>query len=375
VAGVLPGFLTASLATRIGDDFAFGGFELGMTIAVFYAVSALSSPPAGRLVDRTGAATGVRLAAVTTALCCVATALLADSAAALGACLVLGGVGNAVGGPAVSALLRRSIAGGRHGLAFGVQQAGAPLGALVAGLALPAVAIPFGWRWAFAATAVLAIAVAAAATARAPASDAVAGRRAAHERPARAGAVRLIGAAAVLASAAGVGMVSFLVLFAVEEGMSESAAGLTLGAVSLAAAISRIVLGWAADRRAGDPLLITAAMLAASALGYVVIATGSPAAIVAGAVLVGTVGWSWPGTFQLAVVGRAPEAPAWAVGVMLSGLFVGAVAGPLIVGVLADAGEFAGAWAVCGSLAIAAALVTVAAVRRDRRAGLGTRTA
>jgi MFS family permease len=370
---VLPGFLTASLAPRIGDDFVFGASELGLVIALFYAVSALASAPAGRLVDRAGAQAGVRLAALTTSLCCLAAAVLADSAIALAACLVLGGLGNAIGGPSVSALLRRAVAGGQHGLAFGVQQAGAPLGALAAGLALPAVAIPLGWRWAFAGTAALAVVSAAAASAlgRAGAREPGADRGAAG-RPARAGEVRLIGAAAVLASGAGVGMVSFLVLYAVDEGMSETAAGLTLGAVSLAAATSRIVLGWASDRRTGDPLLVTAAMLAASAGGYVLLAAGGAGAIVAGAVVVGTIGWGWPGTFQLAVVRRAPEAPAWAVGVMLSGLFVGAVAGPLVVGLLVDGGAFAGAWAACAACAVAAAAVTATAARRGR---MGARAA
>ena len=45
-------------------------------------------------------------------------------------------------------MLKAEIAVERQGGAFGAQQAGAPAGSLLAGLALPAVAIPFGWRWA-----------------------------------------------------------------------------------------------------------------------------------------------------------------------------------------------------------------------------------
>ena len=68
---------------------------------------------------------------------------------------------NAFGGPAVAALLRREVAVHRQGLAFGAQQSGGTLGSLLAGLALPLVAIPFGWRWAFLAVAVLALTAAA----------------------------------------------------------------------------------------------------------------------------------------------------------------------------------------------------------------------
>ena len=69
--------------------------------------------------------------------------------------------------------------------------------------------------------------------------------------------------------------------------------------------------------------------------------------IVLAALIVGSIGWSWPGTLTLAVVFRRPEAPAWAVGVMMSGLFAGAAGGPLLVGLLAEHEHFAAAWSLC----------------------------
>jgi predicted MFS family arabinose efflux permease len=155
------------------------------------------------------------------------------------------------------------------------------------------------------------------------------------------------------------------VLYAVEQGMSESAAGLTLSAVSLGAALGRVGLGWLSDRRGDESLGLTAAMLALSAAAYGVIALGAPPAIIIGAVLAGTVGWSWPGTFTHGVVRRAPEAPAWAVGVMMAGLFGGAAAGPLVVGLLADRHDFGLAWAFCAACALAAGAATLAAARRQ----------
>jgi MFS family permease len=360
VAGVLPGFLTASLAPRIRLDFAFGDSTVGLAVAAFYLACTLSSTPSGHLVERIGAVRGMRLAAAITAVSCLGIAALADSPAMLIVLLLIAGLGNAIGGPAVSAMLRRTVTGERQGLAFGAQQSGASLGALLAGIALPAVAIPFDWRWSFVIAAVLAVIAVSAAPhpgglprAQGPADP----------RGGSAGAVRALAAAAALASAAGVGFVSFLVLYSIHSGLSEGQAGLLLGAVSLAATLSRVGLGILADRGGRDPLNLTAWILAFSVVGFLLLITGKPAVIVLAALLVGSVGWSWPGTLTLAVIFRSPDAPAWAVGVMLSGLFAGAVAGPLLVGLLADHGAFAAAWGLCAALALAAA-ATIAATRR-----------
>jgi MFS family permease len=360
VSGALPGFLTASLAPRIRVDFAFGDSSLGLAVAMFYAVCALISTPCGRLVERIGADAGIRIGAATTIACGLGVAAFAHSTAELIGLLLVGGIGNALAGPSVSALLRREIAGQRHGLAFGAQQSGAPLGALLAGLALPAIAIPVGWRWAYVGVAVLALAVAVLAP-RARREPGPARGREAHSRGLT--AVHALAGAAVLASAAGVGLVSFLVSYSVDDGIGESAAGLLLGAVSLGSMLSRIALGAYADRRGQDALRPVPPMLAMSVAGFLLLAAGSPLPIVAGALLAGSVGWAWPGALTLAVVQRSPEAPAWAVGVMMSGLFSGAVAGPLLFGLLAEHGHFAAVWMLCGAFLLLAAL-TVAATRR-----------
>ena len=46
-----------------------------------------------------------------------------------------------------------------------------------------------------------------------------------------------------MASAAGVGFISFLVLYSIHSGIGEGAAGLLLGAMSLTATLSRVGLG------------------------------------------------------------------------------------------------------------------------------------
>jgi predicted MFS family arabinose efflux permease len=92
---------------------------------------------------------------------------------------------------------------------------------------------------------------------------------------------------------------------------------------------------------------------------------GEPGLIAAAALLAGSLGWAWPGGLTLAVVQRAPQAPGWAVGVMMTGLFVGAVTGPLVTGFLAEHDLFDAAWIACAALALLAAATIVATLRGE----------
>ena len=363
VAGVMPGFLTASLAPRIRTSFEFGDSTLGLAVAIFYAICAVCSTPAGRLVERVGPNTGVRCGAALTATSCLAIAALAQSAVSLIALLLVAGVGNAIGGPTVSALLRREVAGQRQGVAFGAQQSGASLGALLAGLALPVIAIPLGWRWAYVGVAGLAVI---AATLAPRSRDEPTSARVREQHGGGLSSVHALALAAAFASAAGVGFISFLVSYSVDSGMSEGAAGLLLGGVSFAATVSRVGLGAIADRAGQLALRPVPAMLIASMAGYLLLIVGEPWLIVIAALIAGSVGWAWPGALTLAVVQRSPHAPAWAVGVMMTGLFTGAMGGPLLVGLLAEHGSFTAAWLVCAGLALLAAVTIAATESRSR---------
>ena len=365
VGGVLPMFLTAGLVARLGADFAFDEADLGIAVAGFHVSSALAAPRFGRLVERLGPARCVDISAGIAALCSAAIAIAAGSAEAIIALLALAGVANGASGPAAGALLARAAPTRRRGLAFGAQQAGAPLAALLAGLALSLAAGPAGWRPAYALAAVVALvtvalvprraALAAARPAAAPAA-----------RPEAARALRLLTPAAALASAASTGTMAFLVVFAVDSGIGEHDAGLLLGAVSGLALASRVGLGVAVDRWGGDALAIATGLLLASVAGCLALTAATPSLITAGALAVGGLGWAWTGLLTLTVVRLHPGAPGRAVGALMSGLFTGAVAGPLLVGAFAQQGAYGAAWVSCAALAALAA-ATVAAARRTAR--------
>jgi predicted MFS family arabinose efflux permease len=360
VAGVLPMFATAGLAPRIDGDFAFGAVSLAVAVAAFHATSALVSPRFGRWVERVGPARAMRVSAWIACGCSVLVALAGRSAATMIALLALAGVANGASGPPASALLSRSAPAGRRGLAFGAQQAGAPLAALLAGVALSLVAGPLGWRSAFVlAAGVALVAAALVPRGRAPAPAPAAAHPAA--APSRGPALRVLVLAAALASATSTGMMAFLVAFGVDAGMSQQAAGALLVAVSCAAMASRIGLGLAVDRWDGDALAIATALLVASCAGCVVLTVASPAAIVVGGLAVGGLGWAWTGLFTLAVVRQHPAAPGRAVGALMSGLFAGAIACPLLVGAFARHGAYAAGWLACACLALGSAAMITAA--------------
>lgn len=365
-AGVLPGFLSASLAPRIARDFAFGESALGLAIGLFYLVCAVLSWLAGGWVERLGTMRALRLGGASSAASCFGVALFAQSAVALTALIIVGGLGNALAGPAVSSLLRRDVPEERHGMALGLQQAGAPAGTLIAGLSLPAVAIPFGWRWAFVLAAVLSLVSAAAAAGRGG-DGAPIGPRRPRAAGARTGAkpVRIVALSAALASFASIGLIAFLVIYAVRSGMSEGQAGLLLGAASVLSMLSRAGSGALADRPRTDPLVIVAAVLLLAAAATLLLLLATPLAVSVAALVALGVGWGWGGPMTLAVIRASPDSPAWAVGVMMAGLFGGAVAGPLVLGVLADRGEFGVAWLICSACALLAAIAALAA-RRHR---------
>jgi predicted MFS family arabinose efflux permease len=186
------------------------------------------------------------------------------------------------------------------------------------------------------------------------------------DRPARAvarplGFVRLLAVAAALANLATVGMISFLVVFATGSGMSDSAAGALLAGASLAAVVTRLILGAWADRAPRDHMRVMATLLVGGAAGFAIMSTGDPAAIVVGALTVGASAWGWLGLMTMSIVNHHRQSPAAAVGVAMSGVYVGAGFGPLVMGTISGAVSLSLAWLVASCLvSLAAAVVLVA---------------
>jgi MFS family permease len=319
----------------------------------------------------------MRVAPIVNAALMVLIAWVAHSWVALIALLVPSGIVSATISSATNQFLARRIRGGRQGVSFGVKQAAVPLASLLGGLAVPAVALTVGWRWAFVFAAVLA----AGALMIVPAPPTTLAARTTQRRSAPAPRVA-VGPLAVFAAGLGLGvfaasgLAAFLVTAAVSIGIGQGTAGVAVAVASAAAVVMRVAVGHLADVRARQHFRVIAAMLVVGVLGYVCACVGSAThsawPFVLGTLMALGVGWGWNGLFNFAVVLTHMHAPARATSITQVGGRLGGVAGPFVIGFVADRASFAAAWAVAGCVVLLAAVAMVAGKRLlDGRQGLG----
>jgi len=341
IACVIPVFLVGGLAVQIGDDLAFSPAGLGLAVAAYFGVSALASVPSGALVERLGTAVTARAGILLAAASLLAIAALAHSFGTLLGLLAVSAGANALGQLASNAALAQRIPARRQGLSFGVKQAAIPAASLLAGAAVPAVALSAGWRWAFVAAAVLALA----ALPLVPRGQRRPARRRTGGSAGQAtSALVVVGIAAALAAASASALSTFLVHSAAIGGVTPGLAGLTLtlgGAICLTA---RVVAGGLADRYARGQLVTIAAMLVAGAVGLALLAVTGTAALLVGVALGFGLGWAWPGLMNFAVVRLHPGNPATATSITQTGIYAGGCAGPVALGALAAGAGYPTMW-------------------------------
>lgn len=368
-AGVMPAFLTGGLAVQVRQELGFGPAALGLAVALFFAFSSASSVVFGRVVERLGAHRSMRVAAVGSAASLLGVALFARSWTLLVSCLVVGGFANAIAHPATHLSLAREIPPGRQGFSFGIKQAAIPTATLLAGLAVPVLALTVGWRWAFVGGAVLALTVAFLVPSETH-------KGVPEVKEARAGDVRtgplvLLAVGIGLGSTAATPLGAFIVESAVAAGIEVGRAGLLLALGSATGITVRVLFGHLADGMSGGRLRLVAGMLGAGAAGFAMLATGMESLLVVGTVLAFGAGWGWPGLFNFAIVKTNPGAPAAATGVTQTGASGGAALGPLVFGLVLQATGYTTAWMVCGAIA----LLSATAILLGRYLLLGDRDA
>lgn len=349
--GVLPAFLTGGMAVQISAELGFGAAYLGLAVALFFTSAALSSVFMGRFVERVGSHAGMRIAAVISASSMLGVALFARSWSMLVAFLIVGGFANSLSHPAANLSLAREVPSSRQGLSFGIKQSAIPAATLLAGLAVPLIAVTFGWRWAFVLGAVIACAFALLVPKH---EHPVAPKLTGGSRKMRLRALALLTFGFGLGSMAATPLGSFVVTWAVESDIRIQTAGYLLAAGSALSIAVRVFVGHLADGMSGGRLRMVAAMLAVGVAGFLLLATGIPSAIVAGTLLAFAAGWGWPGLFNFAVVKNSSAAPAAATGITQTGASSGAALGPLAFGFIAEVASYNAAWVVCGILALAA---------------------
>jgi MFS family permease len=360
---VFPAFLVGAMAVQVRADLGVGESGTGLSVAAFFASAALSSALLGGLAEGMGAAWSLRVAAVVSGAGQLAIAATVRSLPLLLILLAVAGTANALAQPAANVLIARHVPLHRQGIAFAVKQSAIPVSTMLAGLAVPVVALTVGWRWAFVIGGSLAILAGLVAPdvgeprRRGRASRA---RRGPDDAPAASMALLAAGISLGAASAGTLG--AFLVSSGVAAGMGESSAGLLLTGGSAIGVAMRLTAGHRADRRGSGHLRVVALMLVGGSVAYVALAAGSVGdgpswAHLAATPLAFGAGWAWPGLFNLAVVRANPGAPGLATGITQTGTYVGAVTGPLLFGVIAEQASYAAAWSLAAGMALLAAVL------------------
>ena len=109
---------------------------------------------------------------------------------------------------------------------------------------------------------------------------------------------------AALAGAGANALGTYLVASAVDVGIAEGTAGLLAALGSAASLAVRMSLGARADRRSDYGYGTVVALLSPGSAGFVLMTIDVPAPFVIGAVTAFSLGWGWPGLFNLAVVAQ-----------------------------------------------------------------------
>lgn len=361
---MLAPLMTGTLAARLREDIGVGPTQLGLVLGAFFLTSAALSPLGGRLADRLGWASALRIGGVGSAVSLLFVATVADGVPHLVAGLVLGGAALSIAMPSSSLAISAELPTGRQGLMFGVKQTAVPLAGLAAGLAVPTIALTVGWRWAFGAAALVPLAAVLVAPVRAGVPGAPRHDPSGPARPRLPRAFGILALGGALAAVAVSSLATFLVISAVDAGIAEGVAGLLAGLASVAGMATRVTVGHLADRQGSGGLTPTAAMMLGGVLGFGLLAVHAPPFTAVGAVLGYVLGWGWPGLLYFGAVVHFPQRPGVATGAVQAGLSGGSAAGPLLFGFVVDAAGFRVAWlGAAVAIMLGAALIAVGSGR------------
>ena len=299
-------------------------------------------------------------------------AALAPSTAVLAGAMVIGGGANAIGQPAGNATVAQHVPPRRFGLAFAVKQSGIPLATVLAGLAVPGIALTIGWRFAYGIAAVLAFL----ALLLPPPDRPAIGRRVegAVPRGRRAPLWALAGGLALATIAAtSIGAFGASGGVAVRPCRGDRRPGRRRGRPAGAhrSPARRAAGGRAVQRRAEGGRLLVLAGAGGWALMSGSYPLGAPALFVVGLLVANAFGWGWPGLVHLSVARLFPTATAAGSGVTQTGVSLGLFAGPLLLGAIITEAGWPAAWLAAAASAVGAAAITLLTRPRLRRgAGL-----
>lgn len=333
VIGVLPLYLTAAQSVRLQTELGFTRTQFGLIIGAFYLVAAIASKRIGPVLDRQGPDFGLRYSGMIIFVSAgVAAASTGWVTLAIG--MAIGGLGNAFGQISSNLVVAIEVPESRTGRAFAAKQAAVPVGAMLAGLAVPWIGLSTSWRVPFIAAAIIG-AASSLITPHFPFSATTTGPQT-HRR-----ITRSLGAFMVMAAiGGGIGnsVASFVTDASVAVGFSQVAGARILTAGSAVAIVARLAVGSVADRRHRSGVLELVSLLGVAIVGLGILGTsaGSMNLFVVGVLLTFAGSWGWQGVMFYSVVRLIPMPAATSTGAVAAGAYFGTMIAPPLVGFGAD---------------------------------------
>lgn len=341
-----------SVSELIREDIPLTETSLGLISASYFLSSAAFSLVGARLVERFGAARSLLVSSLIVAAgSAIIGGLVADYWQLVLVAVILGST-NGMSQPAANDLISGNVIHHR-GLAYGVKQCALPLAAAVGSIGFSLVALRFGWRAFYLTVVVLALIVGCIAwlnTRGTPvlrtARGAVLDRR--NSRIRSVPKLLFVGGAGAFVGNA---MTTFYIPASISAGIDAESAAWSMGVGSMVGVAVRLILGRQWDRRHFNAWTVVAFQFWIWGFAFLLLSqmTGYGVGVVV-ALLGFGFGWAWPGLFHLSLSGMMTQSVARATSIIMLGVYVGGLAGPLIVGFTIASVSYATAWLICATL-------------------------
>ena len=358
VSTVLPGFLIGAMSVQVSAEMGVSEGVYGWGLGSFFGAAMVGSIMLGRLAQRIGPLNQMTLALGVSIAVQLALAASARSFLAVIGFLVLAGLANAANQTSVNLALAQAQLP-RLGLAVSIKQSGLPTATLLAGFAVPSLALTVGWRWAYVAGAVFALM--SLVLVRVAVGSSVFRTAATRDSVPESSSRDLLGAAAVgafLAFSAG-SLVAWGVGSGVDAGLGPGTAGLFLSVGAATGITMRVVSGWLSDTMRVKPFRVGGITALVGSIGMAGLALRSPATHVAAMLLSFGCGWIWPVFTNYGIVRANPRAAGSATGITQMGVYVGVFVGPLVTGWLIEHSDYPAMWLAVAASSVAGAAVSI----------------
>lgn len=368
VVSSFPLFFAGGFAVRLQDDLAISKSQFGFAVSAYFVTSAIGSFTIGSLIDKFGARAGFILAGAGGG---IASILMATSNSfwPFAFALAVAGISN-TGGQLAGNRVLAGLGPKRQGLGFGVKQAAVPFGSFMAGAVVGVAGSEIDWRSAFLVYSVFAfITVVLAPNTHGSASIQEPRRPVGQDWP----CLLALAMAGFLGGAAGNGLAVLTVDAFSASGYTESVGATALAVGSGLTIIMRTAIGWFAGRRSASGFLELGSAMALGALGFglMSVAQGNPSLLWIAVILAFLGAWGWPGVMYYTVIRNTTTTPGTATGFVVTGVFMGGIAGAPLLASIAEQSTYDKAWVTASIMGVVAtALVGLAsrlALAQSRR--------